>query len=138
MHSPSYISKRDPTWVFILCLVTCGVYLIVWYYKIYGEIEALAGRTPTGGSFVRDLLFTVLTCGLFGIWVDYQMSVIFNELQARYQVANPNDTTTTCLVLDLCAFVTGYITNLIATVIHQDQMNRVLEASRTISALPSI
>ena len=27
--------RRDPAIVLVLSLVTCGLYLIYWYYKIY-------------------------------------------------------------------------------------------------------
>jgi hypothetical protein len=41
------MTKRSPIVVFILCLVTCGIYGIVWYVKTKGELVSKGANIPT-------------------------------------------------------------------------------------------
>ena len=106
---PLLTEEQSPVLVILLTVITCGLYLIYWYYVVYQDLELLYGRTPTGNSFVLDLLLTVITVGLWGVYVDYQISVLCNELQQRYQMP-PNDTTLLSIILDLSAYVTAFAT----------------------------
>ncbi|MCB1322274.1 MAG: DUF4234 domain-containing protein [Leptospiraceae bacterium] len=126
---PLLTEEQSPVLVILLTVITCGLYLIYWYYVVYQDLELLYGRTPTGNSFVLDLLLTIITVGLWGVYVDYQISVLCNELQQRYQMP-PNDTTLLSIILDLSAYVTAFATNLVTSVIHQEQLNRIKRAAR--------
>lgn len=113
--------------VFLLCLITCGLFQVYWYYRMYRDLSELAGRTPTGNSYALDFILVVITLGIWSVVVDYQISVQMNDLQQRAGLA-ANDTTTIVIVLDVLIYFTAWITNLVTTAIHQDQLNRILQA----------
>lgn len=49
--------------VLLLSLITCGIYTLVWYYKL-GELIAVAQRSK--GVHVKDNGVLYLVLGLFG------------------------------------------------------------------------
>ncbi len=120
------IERRDPGVVLILSLFTCGLYLIYWYFKMYDELEELCGTTPTGNSFILDLLLTFVTCSLWGIWVDYKISMQLNDLQRERGIMSP-DSTMLAVGLDVAAYITGFFCNYITSAVQQDQLNKVVQ-----------
>jgi hypothetical protein len=121
------IEKRDAGIVLVLSLFTCGLYLFYWYYKVYEELELLAGKTPTGNSYFVDLLLVIVSCSLWGIWVDYQISMQLNELQKERGITSP-DSTMLAVGLDVCAYLTGMMCNYITSAVQQDQLNKIAQA----------
>ncbi len=116
--------ETSPVLVFVLTIITCGLYLVYWYYVTYRNIERLTGSTPTGNVFVFDLVIAVVTVLIWGIYVDYKISQRINELNRRYGL-DEDDTTVLVVVLDLAVYVTGYLTGIISSAIHQHQLNRI-------------
>ncbi len=129
-HDSNAVEARDPGIVIVLSLFTCGFYLLYWYYRMYEEMTWLTGRTPTGSSYGLDLLLTIVSCGLYGVWVDYQLSVQLNEEQTRRGVQGASDTVTASIVLDVAAYVTGFFTNYVTSAIHQQQLNKIMQTIR--------
>jgi len=121
----AHLERRDPGIVLVLSLFTCGFYLVYWYYRVYEEMEQLSGETPTGLNFWLDLLLYVFTCSLYGIWVDYEISLGLNELQRRWGVQDATDSTMLAVGLDVAAYLTGMFTNYVTSAVHQDQLNKV-------------
>jgi hypothetical protein len=119
--------EQSPAMVFVLGIITCGLYIIYWYYSRYRQLEDLAGTTPTGNSFAIDLLLILATCSLWHVYMDYRISTLCNELQRKFGLAD-NDTTTLTVVLDVAGYLTGYLTGLVSTAIHQDQINKLHRA----------
>jgi hypothetical protein len=120
------IERRDPGVVLILALFTCGLYLFYWYYKMYEELVELDGKTPTGNSYILDLLLVFVTCSLWGIWVDYKISMQLNELQDARGIRSP-DTTMLAVGLDVAAYITGFLCNYITSAVQQDQLNKIVQ-----------
>lgn len=56
------LQKRNIGLAILLSIVTCGVYLFYWSYKIYQETRLLSG--DTSGSAGIDLLLSIVTCGI--------------------------------------------------------------------------
>lgn len=126
----SEIERRDPGIVLVLSVFTCGFYLLFWYYKIYDELETLAGDTPTGRSYGFDLFLTIITCSLYGIWVDYRISLTLQQAAHDRGMTRMQDTSTVAIVLDLASMITGMLTNFISSAIHQDQLNKLVRHIR--------
>ncbi len=118
--------RRDGGIVLVISVLTCGFYLFYWYYKIYEELEGLAGETPTGNGYWVDCLLNIVTCSLYGIFVDYKISQQIHALYLQHQAPNPPDTANTAILLDIAAFFTGYFTNFITSAIHQDHLNKLV------------
>ncbi len=125
MEHNNLIERRDPVLVLVLSLVTCGLYLIYWYGKIYDELMELDGRTPTGNSFPLDFFLFIVTCGLWGIYADYRISEQLSELGAR-RGKKVNNSALIVVVLDVVAYFTGYLTNVVSSAIHQDILNKLV------------
>ena len=119
------IERRDAGLVLLLGVVSCGLYFFYWYYKMYEELSELSGTTPTGNSYGLDLLLTIVTCTLYGIWVDYKISLQLSEIASARGVKT-QDTSQVVMLLDLAAFVTGFMTNYISSSVHQDQLNKLV------------
>ena len=118
--------KRSPALVFLLGLCTLGLYLLFWYNRIYNELKELGGKTPTGNSYGFDLLLTIVTCGVWGIYVDYRISLTLDEIIVARSMPAQNSAPLV-LVLDIFFYVTGGLTYLATSAIHQDIINRVYE-----------
>jgi Domain of unknown function (DUF4234) len=126
-NAPLRVKDTSPALVLILSIVTCGLYLIYWYYSVYSDLNQLDGRTPTGNAYFIDFLLMIVTCGIWGIYVDYRISQQLNELQEKAGLA-ANDTTALVIILDVAAYVTIAFTYMISSAIQQDQLNKVMNA----------
>lgn len=41
------IKKRNPVWVVIFSIITCGIYLIYWFVQTKEEIKSLGAEIPS-------------------------------------------------------------------------------------------
>ena len=41
------IKKRNPVWVIILSIITCGIYLIYWFVQTKEEMKSLGANIPS-------------------------------------------------------------------------------------------
>ena len=135
--SRTWIRPRSPATVLVASVLTCGFYQLFWYHHIYDEIESLFERTPTGNSYWMDLLLTVISCGIYGIYVDYLMCNQLNAGLAELGHRANKDEGTVVVVLDVSAYVTGWMSNLVTTALAQDQMNKLLNGPLTPRKPPS-
>ena len=122
----TWVQPRSPATVLVLCVVTCGFYQLFWYHHVYEETQALAGKTPTGNGYWLDLAVTMVTCGLYGIFVDYQLCNLLNEELRRRGHRVNKDEGTVVVLLDVSAYFTGWMSNLMTTALAQDQINKIL------------
>lgn len=131
-------SKRSPVSVLVLTVVTCGVYLIYWYYSIYRDLESIMGRTPTGLPFFADVLIALVTVGLWGIYVDYCISRQLLEIRTANGLNVP-DSMMLVLVMDCVSIFTAHIFFIVTSAIQQDEWNKMIEAmgDRPFQRLPT-
>ena len=125
--TPPTIQRREPALVLVLSIVTLGIYLPFWYHGIYEDLQALDGRTPTGHGFWLDFLFVILTFAIYGIWVDYQISLQIAQFEERNGLGPVQDTSVIAIILDVASYFTAFFTNFVTSAIQQDQINRVVE-----------
>jgi len=125
--TPPTIQRREPALVLVLSIVTFGIYLPFWYHGIYEDLQALDGRTPTGHGFWLDFLFVILTFAIYGIWVDYQISLQIAQFEERNGLGPVQDTSVITIILDVASYFTAFFTNFVTSAIQQDQINRVVE-----------
>ena len=91
------LQQRSLPLYVILTIVTCGIWGIVWFFQLAGDIQALRGdQKPAAGL---DFLLSIVTCGIWAIYVSYQWPVLLQEpLRARGRSVDPN-LPVMCLVL---------------------------------------
>ena len=63
----------------ILCLITCGIYYLVWQYKQMRTLNLWLQRDEF--DFLTWILLSILTCGLFAIYYEYKMAKGINDVQ---------------------------------------------------------
>ena len=63
----------------ILCILTCGIYYLVWQYKQMATLNAWLGRNEF--DFMTWLLLSIVTCGIFAIYYEYKMAKGINDVQ---------------------------------------------------------
>jgi len=119
--------------VFVLSIVTCGIYLLYWYSKLYEELKALTGRTPTGNGYGLDLIIGLATCGIWGIYVDYKISLQLDEILVARGLPAQNSAMIVVL-LNVAAYFTAAITYFATSAIQQDILNRIYETQTPVSA----
>lgn len=113
--------------VLLLTVVTCGLYLVYWYYCFYRDLYSITGRTPTGLPFFVDFLIAIFTAGLWGAYVDYCIS---RELQRICQANGIDlpDSTILVLALDVVSIFTAHLLFIVTSAIQQDEWNKMLQA----------
>ena len=121
------IQRREPALVLVLSIITFGIYLPFWYHGIYEDLRTLTGRTPTGHGFWLDFFFVILTFAIYGIWVDYQISLQIAQFEERNGLGPVQDTSVITVILDVASYFTAFVTNFVTSAIQQDQLNRVVE-----------
>jgi hypothetical protein len=126
MTTPT-IQRREPAFVLVLSIVTLGLYLPFWYHGIYEDLQALDGKTPTGRGYWLDFFFVIITFAIYGIWVDYQISLQIADFEERNGLGPVQDTSMIAVLLDVAAYFTVFFTNFVTSAIQQDQLNRVVE-----------
>ncbi|KPK17094.1 MAG: hypothetical protein AMJ62_02400 [Myxococcales bacterium SG8_38] len=115
----------------VFSIISFGLYLPFWYHGIYRDLETLDGRTPTGHGFWLDFLFVILTFAIYGIWVDYRISLQIAEIEERAGFGPAQDTSVIAVILDVASYVTAFFTNFVTSAIQQDQLNRLVEKMET-------
>ncbi len=120
------ISKRSPLSVILLTFITCGFYLIYWYYKIYQELKLYTNRTPTGNDFWLDFFINLFTCGLWGIYVDYKISKLLHQIRLENNLKG-DDSSIIVLILDSFSIFTFHLLWILTSAIQQDEWNNILE-----------
>ncbi|HSN81171.1 MAG TPA: DUF4234 domain-containing protein [Polyangiales bacterium] len=125
------IERREPALVLVFSILSLGLYLPFWYHGIYRDLETLDGRTPTGHGFWLDFLFVILTFAIYGIWVDYRISLQIADIEERLGFGPAQDTSVIAVILDVASYVTAFFTNFVTSAIQQDQLNRLVEKMET-------
>lgn len=135
--------ERSPVMVLLLTLVTCGLYLVYWYYCFYRDIYSITGRTPTGLPFFVDIIIAVFTAGLWGAYVDYGISRELQRIRQANDIDLP-DSTVLVLALDVVSIFTAHLLFIVTSAIQQDEWNKMLQAragqpfERPVTAVASI
>jgi len=64
-----YIEKRSIPLAIVFTIITCGIYMIYWEYKILDSLYK-ANNIPSSAGV--DVLLSILTCGIYGLYMLYK------------------------------------------------------------------
>jgi len=120
------IEKRTPLSVILLTIITCGFYLVYWYYKIYQELKLYTNKTPTNNPFWLDFMINLVTCGIWGIYVDYKISKQLHEIRLQNNLKG-EDSSLIVLILDSFSIFTLHLLWILTSAIQQDEWNQIIE-----------
>ena len=73
---------RNPFVVYILGMVTCGIYAIYWFFQVCNELNEGLGREEYSAG--KEFALTVITCGAWGMWWMWRASESVVELQEKW------------------------------------------------------
>ena len=63
------IEKRSVPLAIVLSIITCGIYMIYWEYKMLDSLYR-ANNLPSSAGV--DVLLSIVTCGIYGLYMLYR------------------------------------------------------------------
>lgn len=84
--TPADLLARDPGLVTVLCFFTLGVYQIYWNWVATRALRRIAGRPDLLPGI--DLVLSVLTLGVWGVYVHVRNAAIVDALLQPLRVSN--------------------------------------------------
>ena len=73
------IKQRNIAVAIILSFVTCGIYLLYWFYAMTKETTENNKVYTTSAGLA--LILTIVTCGLYGLYWYYQMGKALDDIK---------------------------------------------------------
>jgi hypothetical protein len=88
-HGPKGM-VRNGTMVLVYSLVSCGIYQMIWFFSIAGEMKAYLQRDEPDAIKIFGL--SIVTCGLYSLyWMLTRCGALIQEMQQRAGVPNPQN-----------------------------------------------
>ena len=110
--------NRNIPLAIIFSIITCGIYLLYWLYKISEETRAMTGNADSGSPGL-DVVLEIVTCGVYGFFVVYQSAKRIYQYETQEGLAASDDS----VMLTVLA-IFGWI---IALAILQSKLNKHAE-----------
>ncbi len=111
-------TKRELVTCIILSLVTCGIYMYYWMYKLNDDMGGISGRQEMSSGMV--VLLSIVTCGIYAMIWSYQQGQKVDELKKRNGLSTDN-TALVYLLLTIFGF------SIITVALMQNEVNGVAE-----------
>lgn len=112
--------KREPVQVVIFSFLTCGIYLIWWWYTIITEIKNALNRQDINPGM--ELVLSIVTCGIYGIYLYYKYPQLMLEMQDK--AGRPrNDISMTSLLLAIFGL------GIVSIAIIQSELNNIWDTA---------
>ena len=109
------VMPRSVALCVVLSIVTCGIYMFYWIYKLNNEVNELAQEPmATGGGMV--ILLSIVTCGIYYFFWLYKMGEKTDYIRRI-------NASSSILYLVLGLFGLG----IVSLALMQDNINRVLQ-----------
>lgn len=96
--------RRNPAFVFIMSILTCGLYYLYWIYQVSSQLRSFNindSITPA-----MELILSVL-CAPYVIYWNYKFGKVVLEAQGDIGMAYPEDNSV--LYMILCILGLGFI-----------------------------
>jgi len=107
---------RSPITVLLLSLVTCGIYSIIWTYRITEEMKTNLNDESIEPT--KELILSLVTCGIY--WI-YWMYIMGERIQRLYQKKGLTTENEGMLFLILSLFGLSFV----SIYLIQDRINKV-------------
>ncbi len=128
------MTRRNPITVVVLSLVTFTLYAYYWLYVTTEELAKETGRRDL--SPAMDVILTVCTFGLWGMYATYRnATIVHEELEAAG--AGRGDKSLIVAAFNVATFFSGWAW-LVSVAVLTEEMNALASAvRRPIPALPT-
>lgn len=94
---------RSIPMLILLSIFTCGLYPLVWYYEVSGELQDALGRRDIGPG--AEVLLIIVTCGLYAVYWWYKYGRMLAELQASRGLPVRDNSVMLCVLSALAPYV---------------------------------
>lgn len=101
------VQKREIVLSIILCIVTCGIYSIYWYYTLARDVNIVT-RTEHETSAGLVLLLTIVTCGLYGFYWAYHAGDRLSQRKNELGIPSGSSEAVLYLILYFVAGIGAY------------------------------
>lgn len=115
------IEKRDIVMCVVLSIITCGIYALVWVYRMTNDASVLTDDSEFSGT--KAVIFGIITCGIYNIYWAYKMGEKIKQAKLNAGL-DVEDYSTLYLILAICTYFTG-ITSLIMYCLAQSELNKI-------------
>ncbi len=92
------MKQRNLLTIFILSIITCGIYAIYLQVAMPSEY---AGELGERRNVVLDVILLIFTCGLYGIYLNYLTGAYVNSVAASRN-EQTDDLSVLSIILTLC------------------------------------
>ena len=82
----SYLQRRSIGICILLSIVTCGIYMYYWVYKLAEDVNYIR-NDPNATSPGMVLLLTILTCGIYFIYWLYKAGETVDTIRVQQGMA---------------------------------------------------
>lgn len=82
------IEKRSIPLAIVFTIITCGIYMIYWEYKILDSLYK-ANNIPSSAGV--DVLLSIVTCGIYGLYMLYKAGKMESQAMAAYNFPEKNE-----------------------------------------------
>ena len=128
-HPVTDARDRHPALVLCLSLLTCGIYGFIWLWQVETELKNELGREDLNPTL--DVLLTIVTFGLWGIYLAYRLPGDIAKVQRR-RGATASDLSLVSLVLAITGFW------FVSLALCQHELNLAWRARHDSSPVPAI
>lgn len=81
---PGLIPNRNILTCLLLSIFTCNIYMFIWFTNVVDDANKIyPDDMPSGGMVI---LYSFLTCGIYGLYWAYRMGKKLHEAGKRYGV----------------------------------------------------
>jgi hypothetical protein len=112
--------RSIPTLI-VLSILTCGLYPLIWYYEVSGELQDAVGRSDMSPGM--EVLLMIVTCGLWTVYWWYKYGRMVAELQAARGLTVRDNAILLCVLSALSPYVLW--NDLIGMFILQSDLNAI-------------
>ena len=82
------IEKRSIPVAILLSLITCGIYVIYWEYRILDNMYRANNIPSSAGT---DILLSIVTCGIYGLYMLYRAGKMETQAMEYYNLPEKNE-----------------------------------------------
>lgn len=124
------LEKRGIAGWVVIGILTCGIGFLVWWFLVGQDIRTIRSAYAPGSgpvekpNVVLDFILILVTCGLYGFYVDWQWAQYINEAKEQAGMQSDPNLPAICLILD---FLTGWT---VSTILMQSEINKFAEDQR--------
>ena len=109
----------------LLSVFTFGLFYLYWQYRQMSDTNTLLKDNQHG--FFKWFFLSILTFGIYHLYHEYKMSQDIITLQERFSLKQQgSEFPLLCLLISLFGLI------LVSDFIHQDELNKIIRASRSL------